>query len=170
MNIVECDDITKIPNYDRQLFDLAGQMIACWTSYTEYSQASELLRGLTQALYFFWSGCNDDERLMSIVKFTASLESLSQQQNSNAILNLLKSRFNINEDDSIMSDKTLGQMVKLIYNRARSRTLHGTNDELLHDWSILKAQAETITQDCILSSMYFLTENPTETELECLSN
>ena len=165
---VDYDDITKLPYFDKQLFDLAGQMIACWTSITEYSKASELLRGLSQALYFFWSGCNDDE-LMSIVKFTASLEALSPNQNSSAVLNLLKSRLDLNEDDPVSSDKNLGQMVKLIYSQARSRTLHGTNTEILHDWSIVQADAEKMTRYCIVSSMNYLIKNPTVTELVCLS-
>ena len=164
-----CEDITKIESYDEQLFDLFGQMITCWTSNTQYSQASELLRGLSQALYFFWSGCNDDE-LMSIVKFSASLEALSPKQKSSAVLGLLKSRLNLNEDEFVTKNETLKQIVDLVYSKARSRTLHGTNAKLLHDWSIVQAYAEELTRDCILSSMKFLVKNPTATKLKCLSS
>ena len=73
----------------------------------------------------------------------------------------------MSEDDLITSDKTLKQMVKLIYNRARSRTLHGTNADLLHDWSSVETTAEIITRNCIVSSMYFLMENPDAIELSC---
>ena len=169
LNVVNCDDITKISSYDKQLFDLSGQMIACWTSNTEYSQASELLRGLSQALFFFWSGCNDDE-LMSIVKFTASLEALSPEQNCKAVLKLTKSRLNLEGEDPVTPNKNLKQIVKQMYNQARSRTLHGTNEKLLHDWSIVQAYSEVITRNCIVSSMKFLIKNPTATNLECLSN
>lgn len=169
INYVDCEDITKISSYDKQLFDVAGQMIACWTSNADYSKASELLRGLSQALYFFWSGCNDDE-LMSIVKFVATMEALSPKQNSNAVLNLLKSRLNLKEEDPITQNQNLKEMVKLIYSQARSRTLHGTNTKLLHDWSIVQANAEVITRTCLVSSMNFLINNPTATELGCLSD
>ena len=164
-----CEDITKIESYDEQLFDLFGQMITCWTSDTQNSRASELLRGLSQALYFFWSGCNDDE-LMSIVKFTASLEALSPKQNSSAVLDLLKSRLNLKEEDPVTKNKNLKQIVDLVYSQARSRTLHGTNTKLLHDWSIVQACAEELTRDCIVSSMKFLIKNPTATKLKCLSS
>ena len=169
MNSVDYDNITKIPSYDKELFNLSGQMIACWTSNTAYSQASELLRGLSQALFFFWSGCNDDE-LMSIVKFTASLEALSPNQNSNAVLNLLKSRLNLKKEDPVTPNENLRQIVNLIYSQARSRTLHGTNKKLLYDWSIVQTYSEVITRNCIVSSMKFLIKNPTATKLECLSN
>ena len=167
LNSVECNSIESFAGDRRSFYDLAGRMIACWTSSTEYSQASDLLRSLSQALYFFWRGCKDDDKLMSIVKFTASLEALAKRKNSSGILGLLKARFNMSEDDLITSDKTLKQMVKLIYNRARSRTLHGTNADLLHDWSSMETTAEIITRNCIVSSMYFLMENPDARELSC---
>ena len=102
---------------------------------------------------------------MSIVKFTASLEVLAKRKNSSGILELLKARFNMGEDDLITPDKTLKKMVELIYNRARSRTLHGTNIKILHDWSSVETSAEIITRNCIVSSMYFLLKNPDAREL-----
>ena len=164
-----CEDITKIESYDEQLFDLFGQMITCWTSNTQYSQAPELLCGHSQSLFFFWSGCNDDE-LMSIVKFTASLEALSPNQTFSAVLILLKSRLNLKEEDLVAPNQNLRQLVEQIYKEARSRTLHGTNTDLLHDWSVVQAYAEQITRNCIVSSMRFVIKNPTATKLECLLN
>ena len=167
LNLVECNNVASFVGDGRSFYDLAGRMIACWTSNSEYSRASDLLRGLSQALYLFCGGCKDDDKLMSIVKFTASLEALAKRQNSSGILELLKARFNMSEDDLITPDKTLKQMVGLIYNRARSRTLHGTNADLLHDWSSVETNAEIITRNCIVSSMYFLMENPNARELSC---
>ena len=167
LNFFECNNIASFVGDRRSFYDLAGRMIACWTSSTEYSRASDMLRGLSQALYFFGGGCKDDDKLMSIVKFTASLEALAKRKNSSGILELLKARFNMSEDDLITPDKTLKQMVDLIYNRARSRTLHGTNADLLHDWSSVETTAEIITRNCIVNSMYFLMENPDARELSC---
>ena len=169
-NVSICIETPSSEVINWRLLETAGQMIACWTSSTEFNRASNLLRGLSQALYFFWSGCRDDEQLMSIVKFTACLEALSPNRKFSGVLNLLKSRLGIQENDSITNDKTLKQMVKLIYKHARSRTLHGTNAELLHDWSIVQTNAEIIARHCIVSSMHFLIENPDENELSCLSN
>ena len=167
LNLVECNNIASFVGDRRSFYDLAGRMIECWTSSTEYSRASDMLRGLSQALYFFWGGCKDDDKLMSIVKFTASLEALAKRPKFSGVMELLKARFNMSEDYLITPDKTLKEMVDLIYNRARSRTLHGTNAKILHDWSFVKSNAEIITRHCIVSSMYFLMENPDARELSC---
>ena len=167
LNLVECNNIANFVGDRRSFYDLAGRMIACWTNSTEYSQASDLLRGLSQALYFFWGGCKDDDKLMSIVKFTASLEALAKRPKFAGVMELLKARFNMSEDYLITPDKTLKEMVDLIYRHARSKTLHGANAEILHDWSFVKTNAEIITRHCIVSSMYFLMENPDARELSC---
>ncbi len=169
VSYVDCNNIEQIPSYDRRLFELAGKMISCWTSATEYEHASELLRGLSQSLFFFWSGCNDAE-LMSIVKFTASMEALVPNGKYSGVLSLLESRLNIKRNDEIAPNLNLQQMVKLIYSKARSRTLHGTNNEILNDWSQAKDYAEIISRECLVSSMYHLIHDQTETELRCLSN
>ena len=168
LNLVECNSIANFVGNRRSFYDLAGRMIECWTNSTEYSQASGLLRGLSQALYFFWGGCKDDDKLMSIVKFTASLEALAKPPKFSGILALLKARFKMSEDDFITPDKTLKKTIKLIYSHARSQTLHGTNTEILHDWSSAKTNAEIITRHCIVNSMEFLLDNPDARELSCL--
>ena len=161
-------EFTKIYDKSWQLLELAGQMIVCWTSTREFNQASKLLRALSQALFFFWSGCTDDEDLMSIVKFTACLEALSPDQNENGVVNLLKCRLGMKESDFVTKDKTLKQLVKKMYKNARSRTLHGTNHNLMRDWSIVKIHSEMVTRQCLVSSMIYLVENPNEQDRSCL--
>ena len=115
------DDIV---NDARDLLDVAGKMIACWTSADAYDQASPLLRNLAQSIYFFWEGCSDENDLMAIVKFTAALEALAQGQEA-GITTLVTARLRIKEGDMVIPGFTLKQVVKRIYKTGRSRTLHG---------------------------------------------
>ena len=162
------DDWRNITNDAKGFFDLAGKMIACWTSTTAYNKAPPVLRCLSQALYYFWDACQDENDLMSIVKFTAALESLVPGKKANGIRKLANARLGIKDNELIMRNKTLAQLVNFIYSKGRSRTLHGTNPGVLYDWSDARVTSEIFTRYCIVSSMDFLEQNPTVSDSECL--
>ena len=154
----------------QELFDLAGEMIACWTSTQAFDQASELLRGLSQSLFFFEKACREESDLMSIAEFITALESLTGGSKSSGILNLLKARLCMEDGSVVRKGKTLRQVVNRIYSKARSRTLHGTNDQLLHDWSTTREMAESMARHGLVSCMEWAENNPTATELKDLIN
>lgn len=150
----------------RGFFDLAGEMIACWTSGDAQAQASSLLRNMAAALWFMWEGCRDENDLMAIVKFTSALEWLSQGAGgkSGGIMRLAMARFGCKAQDNIAGEKTLKQVVDLIYSDGRSRTLHGNNPFLHHDWSDVRSLAESFTRNCLVACMDWLERNPTATD------
>jgi hypothetical protein len=150
----------------RGLLDTAGQMIACWTSATDYDKASPVLRNLAQALFFFWQACKEEDALMAIVKFTAALEALSGK--SAAIVKLAKARLGIKAGAKVTGDRDIDQVVEWIYSAARSRTLHGTNTDILHDWSDARAIAESLTRHCLVASMDWLGQNPGASDKKAL--
>ncbi len=149
---------------ERSFFDVAGKMIACWTDAN--TQASDLLRNMAAALWFMWDGCRDENDLMAIVKFTGALESLSQGAGgkSGGIIRLATARFGFKPDDKIVGEKTLKQVVELIYSDGRSRTLHGSNPFLHHDWSDVRSLAENFTHHCLVACMDWFEQNPTATD------
>lgn len=141
---------------------VAGNMISCWTSSHDYEHASELLRCLSQAMHFFWLACKEENELMAIVKFTAVLESLAGG-NESGIVNLASARLGIKKSDTLVGDYTLETGVKTIYSHCRSRTLHGTNQQLLHDWSYVRAIAESLTRHCLVACIAWSEANPKAT-------
>ena len=147
----------------RGLLDMAGRMIECWTSAAAYESASPILRNMAQALLFFSEACRDENDLMAIVKFTAVLEALAQGKSA-GITKLAKARLGIKDGQKIVGDMNLDEVVEWIYSKGRSRTLHGTNPEILHDWSDARAVAESLTRHCLVACMEWLGENPTATE------
>lgn len=154
----------------RAFFDLAGKMITCWTSTKADAPVSDLLRGLSQSLFFFEKACREESDLVSIVEFITALESLTGGRQLSGILNLLKARLRMEDDTKVWQGKTLKQVVNRIYRKARSRTLHGTNDQLLHDWSTTREMAESMARHSLVSCMEWAENNPTATELKALTN
>ncbi|MCY4132248.1 MAG: hypothetical protein OXF39_06330 [Nitrospira sp.] len=153
----------------QEFFDLAGEMIACWTSTQAFDQASHLLRGLSQSLFFFEKACREESDLMSIIAFITALESLTGGREFNGILDLLKARLGLEDRTDVWRGQTLKQVVKRIYRKARSRTLHGTNDQLLHDWSTTREMAESMARHGLVSCMELVAKNPTAAELKDLT-
>ena len=160
----------KVLQKEREFFEIAGKMIACWTSTEAYSQASPVLRCLSQSLFFFGKACREESDLMSIAEFTTALESLTGGRQSSGILDLLKARLGMEDDAVIVRGKTLKQVVERIYSTARSRTVHGTNNELLNDWSATRAITESMARHGIVSCMDWVQNNPTATELKDLAS
>ena len=160
---VSTEDWEKHTRSVRHMFDLAGEMISCWTSTKCYINASALLRCISQALFFFREGCREENDLMAIIKFTAALESLLSGK-KNKLYDLLFARLNIKRTDVFRKDKTLKQIVERIYNVGRSRTLHGTNPDILHDWRETRQIADDLARACIVSSMHFLHKYPNATD------
>jgi len=151
----------------RGLLDLAGNMIACWTSVPAYDQASPLLRNLAQALFFVGEACREENDLMAIVKFTGALEALAQGKSS-AIEKLASTRLGMKAQDKVVGERTIGEVVKWIYSTGRSRTLHGNNPDILHDWGDARAVAESLTRYCLVASMEWLNRNPGATDAKAL--
>jgi hypothetical protein len=148
----------------RDLLDVAGRMIECWTNTDAYDQATPILRSLAQSLFFFSAGCREENDLMAIVKFISALETLAQGQKATKIAALLKARIRFKKNAKIYADKDIDVVVDWLYSKHRSRTLHGTNPDILHDWSDARGVAETLARLCLVNCMDWAIQNPTESD------
>lgn len=115
---------------------------------------------LAQALLWFYEGCSASTDLMAIVKFTATLDALACGHRQKGILQLINIRLGIQDCDEISPGLNLKQAVKNIYKYGRSRTVHGTNHELRHDWSEIAVLAEQFAQSCLFNCIEWVTKNP----------
>lgn len=159
----------KILREQRAYFGLAGKMIACWTSTPADDQASDVLHGLSQSLFFFEKACREESDLMAIAEFITALESLTGGRQLGGILDLLRARLGMEDDTKVWQGKTFKQVLNRIYSKARSRTLHGTNDQLLHDWSTTREMAESMARHGLVSCMEWVEKNPKTTDLKDLT-
>ena len=59
--------------------------------------------------------------------------------------------------------------VDQIYSDGRSRTIHGTNTKLGHDWSGTKSLSEQFARLCLLACIDWAAANPTSNDPKQLS-
>ena len=161
---IAADDWNWFVDENRSFLRLAGKTIACWTSKETREQASKLLLNLSQSIFFFWKACREESDVMAVVEYVAALESLASGGKEAGIRQLLAARLDMDEDDLFYKGKTLRQVIKGIYGTGRSQTIHGTNSEIVQDWSSVRALAETIARVAIVSSIAWLNQNPNETD------
>lgn len=129
----------------------------------------KLMNALAQSLLWFHEGCRDDTTLMAIVKFSAALDALACGTQENGIRQLLKARLGLEDQSPIRADGlTLKKAVHLVYSDARSRTVHGTNDRLAHDWSGVRGLAEQLARYGLMTSLLWGADNPLEDDPEML--
>jgi len=161
---VRPQSLSKFLEEARDLLDVAGRMIECWTSTSAYDQGTTVLRNLAQSLFFFSEGCREENDLMAIVKFISALEALAQGQKAAKIAALLKARIRFKKNAKVYADKDIDGVVDWLYSKHRSRTLHGTNPDILHDWSDARGLAEVLTRVCLVACMEWVIQNPTESD------
>lgn len=90
---------------------------------------------------------------MAIVKFCSSLEALAYRIGSRGILDLVKARLRVVDEEKLQED------VKRLYGTVRSRTVHGTNDRLGHDWTDTRNLSEELARGCLISCLEWAAEH-----------
>lgn len=130
----------------------------------------DMLNTLAQALLWFHEGCRESVTLMGIVKFTATLDALACGGKSGGIKRLISARLGLQETAPIRPNgPTMKAAVDQIYSDGRSRTIHGTNTKLGHDWSGTKSLSEQFARLCLLACIDWAAENPTSNDPKQLS-
>ena len=131
----------------------AGEAIRYLTHGRDAVSRPKVMEALFQSLLWFHEGCRDELDTMAIVKFCSAMEALACGGNEKRILKLAKARLRIRDETQFVKD------VKKLYRRGRSRTVHGTNDRLGHDWSHSKDLAEHLARACLISCLELVAES-----------
>jgi hypothetical protein len=72
---------------------------------------------------------------MAIVKFSASMDALGGGHRAGGIRRVINARLAVKDSDTIRpGGPTMKATIDKIYSDGRSRTIHGTNEKLGHDW------------------------------------
>ncbi len=124
-------------------FAVAAHILDYLLSPTGNVPRPKIMNALAQALMWFHEACRETVTLMSIVKYTASMDALAGGHGAPAITRLIAARAGRSPQDPIRVDgASLTETIKKIYGDGRSRTVHGTNDRLGWDWSDTNGLAE----------------------------
>lgn len=130
----------------------------------------KMMNRLAQALIWFHEASRESVTLIAIVKYAAALDALACGKGHGGICRLINARLGIQNDKTILKNGlTLEQAVDEIYRYGRSRTIHGTNEKLGHDWSVTKGLAEQFARGCLVKSIEWAAQNSTSDDPEQLA-
>ncbi|MDX8540090.1 hypothetical protein RFM23_20940 [Mesorhizobium abyssinicae] len=142
---------------------VVGELIEFYLSPTGAVGRPKLMNALAQALLWFHEGCREQVDLMAIVKFAATLDALASGGESSGILKLIQARLGPKPSDPIRANgQTAKQGVEEIYSKGRSRTMHGTNENLGHDWTSTRGFSEVIARYCLISCLGWAATNASD--------
>jgi hypothetical protein len=155
-------DVWRKERTERQRhFEVAAEIIAYFLTPGGAVRRARLMNALGQALLWFHEACRETSSLIAIVKFASSMDALATGQGPHRICQVLHSRVGIKQTDRVHVDGlTLKQVIERVYNEGRSRTVHGTNDKLIHDWTQMQALAEYFARLCLVSCMDWAGKTP----------
>ncbi len=143
------------------VFAVMGEAITYYLTATGVSSRPKMMSVLAQALLWFHEACREEVDLMAVVKFTATLDALAGGGKSGGIKRVVNARLSIKDQDLIRKDgPTLKAAIDEIYSDGRSRTIHGTNDKLGHDWSSSRRLAEAFARLCLIMCADWMAKNP----------
>ena len=137
-----------------KLFDCAGEVVRYVTHGHNDVSRPKVMEALYQALLWFHEGCREEVDPMAIVKFCSSMEALTCGRKSQGILDLMKARLRVQNQVKLRDD------LNRLYRTGRSRTVHGTNDRLGHDWSESRVLAEHLARVCLISCLEWAVQHP----------
>ncbi len=114
----------------------------------------KLMNTLFQSLLWFHEGCREQVDHIAIVKFAASLDALARGKRKSGIMKLIKARLGFDRRDRFRPNgQTMQEGVEEIYGEGRSRTIHGTNENIARDWSSTRRFAESLSRHCLISCL-----------------
>jgi hypothetical protein len=146
-------------------FTVVGEVLEYLVSPTGDVARPRMMNTLAQALLWFHEGCRETVAPMAIVKFSAALDALACGGKAGGIRRLLSARLGIPESSPIRPDgPTLRQAIKEIYSDGRSRTIHGTNVKLGHDWTSTRDMAEQFVRLCLLLCIDWAASHPSSND------
>lgn len=151
-------------------FDVIAEVLGFVVDPSSKQSRQDILNTLAQALLWFHEGCRESVTLMAIVKFTASLDALACGGKSSGIKKLISARLGLRGNAPIRPDgPTMNAAIDQIYSEGRSRTIHGTNNRLGHDWSGTKGLAEQFARLCLVACIEWAAAHPTSNDPKQLS-
>lgn len=158
---LSADDWQTLRTDFSNLFECAGEAVRFVTHGENEVARPNIAAVLYQALLWFHEGCREDVDPMAIVKFCSSMEALACGKQDKGILDLINARLRVRDVDK------LREHLQGLYRTGRSRTVHGTNDRLGHDWSESRVLAENLARHSIIGCLEWASENPQSDDPAC---
>ena len=151
----------KIFSEQSDYFAVVGDVLDFMVSPTGVVARPNMMKTLAQAMLWFHEACRETVSLGAIIKYSAALDALACGDRARGIRRLINTRLGIQDNAPIRQDgPTLTQAIGEIYGYGRSRTIHGNNEKLAHDWMGTRDLAEQFTRLCLLACIDWAASNP----------
>ena len=145
LNAEEWEELRS--DFDR-IFYCAGEAIRYVTHGPDEVSRPKMMQVLSQALLWFHEGCKEDVDTMAIVKFCSLMEALwGGNAKERGIVELISVNLSVLDEDQLRKD------VARLYGTGRSRTVHGANTKLGHDWGSDRNISERLAQLCLINCL-----------------
>ena len=154
LNWVKPEEWQRLLAASRNVFDCAGEAISYVTCVGRRAKRPKMMSTMFQALHWLHEGCCEDDDAMEVVKFCSSMDALARGEAQRGIKALVRARLTV-RDEAGFDD-----FVKGIYGDGRSPTLHGRNEELTHDWSDKRQEAEHLARELLVSCIVWAQKHP----------
>lgn len=148
----------------KSIFDLCGKVIEHSLLPSSNSNRQKILNAFLHSLIWFHAGCSEEDNLIAVVKYAACLEALTGDgAKASGIQRLIEKQLGVSNEKTIFKNdqRTVKDIVEEIYGYGRSRTMHGNNDRLGHDWTKVRSEAEILARLCIVNCFFSATEDET---------
>lgn len=148
------------------VFHGMGELIAHSASSAAISPRTEIMRTLLHAALFYHEACREPLDVMAVMKFAASLDALSGGGGGQDILKLCLVRCGWLPEQTIQitGAPPLSRVIDRVYSDGRSKTLHGNNPSVDHDWSDVRAWAEYVGRNLLIACLGWAARNPNARE------
>lgn len=140
----------------KDIFSLCGDLFDYLLSPDpNLSSRPKIFDTFSHAIMWFYAGCREKNTHIAIVNYAAALDALACGMKSGGIQSLITKQLSIARDKTIFKRdlRSMKEVVNKIYEAGRSRTIHGTNDKLGHDWSTTRTEAEMLARSCLVSCL-----------------
>ena len=131
----------------------------------EDSRRPQLLHALSQALFRFYQGCQEDDDAMAVVKYCSSMDALANGAREKGIVSLGHKRLGLRDE---ARRSAFRDFVADVYRDRRSPTVHGNDRQFEHDSSSKRAGAEHLARLLLLRCLTWVSEHPEVTDPRAL--
>ena len=120
-------------------------------------------------MWWYYQGLREPSDQIAVVKFGASLDAIAGGRESRGILEFIKARLAIEQNDALMKDgRSAASIVETIYGAGRSRMIHGSSKTYSHDWEAERGMAESVGRLCLVAALDWMNANPLETDIRLI--
>lgn len=120
----------------------------------------KLMNAFFLSLWWFYDACREQSPLMAAVKFAASMDVLANGKKRCGTTRFIEARCGLDHGAILTSGETPDELIADIYDYARSRTIHGSNERVGHDWSQTRLRAELLARLCLRMACEWIAKHP----------